>query len=213
MPLPHRLLLLLIFAMLLIFVGQRFSPNSLVAYMAVPAEVTASWEALRDGQAGQAEARAFTTLLSAAFLHADWDHLFFNMLFLWVFAGLVGELLGGRWLLAIFLLSAVGGSLGDVLSRPESTIPLLGASGAVMGFEGAYLGLAVRWQLPWPQIWPIAHPIPPLRLALVAVGGYILDIMGMVGPATGIAHGAHLGGFLVGLVLTSLIAPAPRHIS
>ena len=79
-----------------------------------------------------------------------------------------------------------------------------------MGFEGAYLGLAVRWSLPWPRIWPIAHPIPPMRLVILAVVGFGFDISGTITGTPGIAYGAHLGGFIAGLFLTSFITPRPK---
>jgi membrane associated rhomboid family serine protease len=89
-------------------------------------------------------------------------------------------------------------------------VPMLGASGALMGFQGAYLGLATRWTLPDPHVWPIARPIPPSRLALLAVIGVGFDYFAIMNQQdTGIAYGAHVGGFTTGLLLAALAAPRP----
>lgn len=175
-----------------------------------PASVQESLEAAKEQRAQPENWLSLATVFTAALLHADIGHIVSNLFFLWIFAGLVNELLGWRWMLTIFVFTAICGSIGDIILRSGSPIPALGASGAVMGLEGAYLGLAVRYSLPNPSIWPLAYPVPPFNLAVVAVVGFFFDISGVFGPETGTAYGAHLGGFIAGLVLTSLITPAPR---
>lgn len=184
-------------------------PERFQSWEAVPHDISVAWQEIRDGSGTGAHWLVLGSLFTAALLHGGVEHILLNMLFLWLFAGLVGELLGTRWMLVIFVVTAICGYVGDALLRSGSTIPSLGASGAVMGFEGAYLGLAVRWSLPWPRIWPIAHPIPPMRLVILALAGFFLDISGVVGGQTGIAYGAHLGGFISGLFLTSFVTPKP----
>lgn len=180
-------------------------------YMAVPGQLSESWDALSGGDFSAAHLRRLGTLLSCAFLHAGPEHVVYNMLFLWIFAALAVELLGQRWMLAIFALTAICGSLFHTVLHARDFVPMLGASGAVMGFEGAYLGLAMRWRLPDPQVWPMARPVPPGQLALVGVAGVAIDFMSLMGrSATGVAYGAHLGGFVAGLLLAALIAPRPR---
>ena len=210
LPLPQKLLLGLIFLILVIFIAQILSPVQLIGGASVPLDLESAWNQLRSGQATPQSWLTLSTLLTGALLHGDWEHLIYNMIFLWMFAGLVGELLNARWMFLIALTTAICGSIGDLLLRQGSPIPCLGASGMVMGFEGAYLGLAVRWSLPWPRIWPIAHPIPPIRLCILAVVGFFFDITGAIGASSGTAHGAHLGGFLAGLFITAFFAPAPK---
>lgn len=179
--------------------------------MAVPGQIAAGWENLRSGRGSTADLRELGTLLSCAFLHSGLDHVLFNMLFLWIFGALVAELLGHRWMLAIFVLTAIAASVTHVAMNADHFIPMLGASGAVMGFEGAYLGLATRWRLPDPHIWPMARPIPPSHLALLAVIGVSFDYAAiMQGVDAGIAYGAHVGGFTAGLLIAGLAAPRPR---
>ena len=208
----HRVLLALILVIALIFGAQCTSSDELSSYEAVPLDLQHAGEAIIGGEGQLKDWQTLTTLFTAALLHGSVSHIATNMLFLWIFAGLVGELLGWRWMLAIFCITAICGTIGDAILRHGSEIPVIGASGALMGFEAAYLGLAVRWSLPNPWIWPIAHPIPPLNLAILAVGSFFLDISGVAGPDTGIAYGAHLGGFLAGLFLTCFVTPKPKTI-
>lgn len=205
-------LLGLIVLMFVIFFAQAvFGPEWYRGFMVVPAEVEAEWELLRAGQPNAADWREFGTLLSYAFLHGDFQHVLFNMVFLWIFGALLVELLGWRWMLLLFVVTAVGGALTHVLMNRGESIPMLGASGAVMGFEGAYLALATRWTLPDPHVWPIARPVPPSRLALLAVVGVGIDYFSiMQGLATGTAYGAHVGGFTAGLLLAGIAAPRPH---
>lgn len=207
-------LLGLILVMFVIFIlqsslGRGWHSN----FMVVPLEVVQAWNLFREGSFTSSVWAEFGTLLSYAFLHGDAEHVLYNMLFMWVFAALAAELLGHRWMLAIFVFTAITGGICHVALNPEQTIPMLGASGAVMGFEGAYLGMAVRWQLPDPHVWPIARPIPPFRLALLAVIGVGFDYFALLGRATeGVAYGAHVGGFIGGLFLASFVIPMPETV-
>jgi len=206
------LLLGLIVLMFGIFLVQEIAgPGWYRGFMAVPGEIAESWRRLLAGSAGEADYRKFATLLSCAFLHGNFDHVLYNMLYLWIFAALAVDLLGQRWMLLIFFVSAICGSICHTLFHAGEFIPMLGASGAVMGFEGAYLGLATRWHLPEPHVWPMTRAIPPGHLALLALFGVSLDYLSLMSHAGGgVAYGAHLGGFIAGLFLTSLAAPRPK---
>ncbi|WP_193213721.1 rhomboid family intramembrane serine protease [Luteolibacter marinus] len=205
-------LLGLIAVMVGIFVFQLLGePGWDRHFMVIPGAVTESWHHLRGGEVSGLDLKGFGTLLSYAFLHADAEHILYNMLYLWVFAGLVAELLGHRWMLLVFFVTALTGGIFHTVLNADSFNPMLGASGAVLGFEGAYLGLAVRWQLPDPHIWPMARPVAPGQLALLGVVGVVIDYTSLMSHAPGnIAYGAHLGGFVGGLLLASLAAPKPR---
>jgi membrane associated rhomboid family serine protease len=205
-------MLALVATMAILFGCQAiFDSSWYQIWMAVPGKVLFSWERLRAGVGTPPDLQPLLTLFTCAFLHGGIDHLLNNLLFLWIFGALVAELLGQRWMLAIFATTVLCASLTHTLMNRDEFIPMLGASGAVMGFEGAYLGLAVRWQLPDPHIWPMARPIPPSHLALLAVIGVSFDsIAVMQGAEMGIAYGAHIGGFTAGLLITTLLAPPPR---
>jgi len=74
-----------------------------------------------------------------------------------------------------------------------------------MGLEGFYFGLAIQRPRPPCWVWPLARPVSSTELAAAGAIGVALDVMGVLGPAQGIAFGAHIGGFLTGILL-SLIA-------
>ena len=175
------------------------------SWMMVPDDVVTAWQALKTGETSGNVLQELFTTVSAAFLHADGSHLMGNMLFLWIFGVVVQELCGWKWLIGVFLITAIGGSIGQILLDVESDIPTLGASGAVMGMEGFYFGLATLITRPEAQVWPIARPVNSTELATAAIIGVMLDFMGVIGPDMSVAYGAHIGGFITG-ILISLIA-------
>lgn len=203
-------LLALIAGITLIFILQSVCGRSAYfPFMAIPAEVVQAWDALRGGRFSTASLTEIGTLLSHAFLHGGADHLLGNMLFLWIFAALAAELLGHRWMFAVFLVTAICGGACHVALNADDFTPMLGASGAVMGFEGLYLGMAVRWHLPDPHVWPMARSIPPGQLAMLGIVGLVMDFLGYAGGSLGVAYGAHLGGFIGGIAMGGLVVPKP----
>lgn len=194
-----------------VFIVQCFTGDSLtLRFTAVPHEIVSAWGEIRSGNFSKAAAEEMFTLFSATLLHGDFSHLSGNMIFLWIFAAIASELLGARWLIPIFVFTGICGSICHVALNADSPIPCLGASGAVMGFEGLYLAMVVRWRLPDPHVWPMASPVAPGRLAFLGVLGLILDFNGYIGGEMGVAYSAHLGGFIGGLFLGSFIVPMPR---
>lgn len=209
------LLFSLIGGLFLVFGWQLLSdPIHSLPLMPVPVEVIDAWDRLRSGSFASGDLRIFGSLLSYAFLHADLEHILFNVAMLWVFAAVVKDVLGHWWTLGIFFFTAATASICHVVFNPDSLGPLLGASGAVMGFEGAYLGLAVRWNLPDPHVWPMARPVPPMHLGIFAGIAAMIDWTAIMEHAPGnVAFAAHLGGFIGGMFLTSFIARMPKTAS
>ncbi len=204
------MLILIAFITLIFILQSIFGEAAYHHLMAVPSEAVQAWNGIRAGDFPANNFKEIGTLLSCVFLHGGADHLAGNMLFLWIFAALAAELLGHRWMFATFFFTAITGSICHVVLNAEEVIPCLGASGAVMGFEGLYLAMAVRWHLPDPHVWPMSRPIPPGQLAMLGILGLAFDFMGFMGGGTGVAYGAHLGGFIGGLVMGGLIVPKPR---
>jgi len=139
------------------------------------------------------------SLISYAFLHGDFMHLASNMLFLWVFGDNVEDALGHFRFLVFYLLCAIAGALAHGLLVPESTAPLIGASGAISGVIGAYLMLH-----PKVRIWVLAFGRIPLRLPaaipLVLWIAYQLAAIFLL-PEDGVSWAAHVGGFAAGVFL------------
>lgn len=174
----------------------------LVALQAVPFELTLAWKQLLAGSGNGETFATLLTSLSVALLHSDARHLIWNMIFFWIFGVAVLEIISWRWTLAVLLLSTIGATAGHVLTDPYETIPMVGASGAVRGFQGAFLGLAVQKSQPASYIWPVARPVSPAELCAVGVLGVMMDFMGITSEAaSNVAFAAHLGGFFTGMVL------------
>jgi membrane associated rhomboid family serine protease len=190
----------------MVFVYQETQGESVTDdYAAVPTTIDAAWNSIVAGEPSLEALGELTRLVTAMFLHGVFEHILYNMVFLWLFGTLVADHLGQWWALLIFLITGVVGNLLQVILNFDLPIRILGASGAVCGFEGVYLGLALRWQLPDPEVWPIAYPIPPLQLAALAVLGFFFDAYGLMNHDEGVAFGAHIGGLLSGVVIAGLV--------
>ncbi len=139
------------------------------------------------------------TLLSYMFLHGDALHLGTNMLFLWVFGDNVEDAMGHLRFLLFFIVCGLVAGFVHAWAMPQSTVPLVGASGAIAGIVAAYLLLH-----PHVKVWVLALRIIPLRVsAAVALGLWIAVQVGMLfvrdqGPT---AWWAHVGGIVAGGLL------------
>ena len=81
------------------------------------------------------------SLITSMFLHGSWMHIIGNMLYLWIFGDNIEDQFGHGRFLVFYLLSGIAAALGQVAMNPESTLPTIGASGAVAGVMGAYIVL------------------------------------------------------------------------
>ena len=146
------------------------------------------------------------TLITYQFLHAGWWHLISNMLFLWVFADNIEDAFGVPAFIMLYLLCGIAAGLAHVALAPASNAPLIGASGAVSGILGSYIVL-----FPKARVWILLFMRLPLRIgALWVLGGWFLLQLVSLWMDTGnsevsVAWGAHIGGFLAGLAITSAI--------
>jgi membrane associated rhomboid family serine protease len=153
---------------------------------------------------GIAHVSALLSLLSYQFLHGGWLHLGFNMLFLWVFGDNVEDAMGHVRFLVFYLLCGVVAGLVHGLTDTGSTVPTLGASGAISGVLGAYAMLYPRARL-----LVLAFGIVPWRLpALFVIGAWFAQdlLWGATGSpnAEGVAVWAHVGGMVAGAALVTL---------
>lgn len=148
----------------------------------------------------------FLALVTSMFLHGSLLHLGGNMLYLWVFGNNIEDTKGKVTYLVFYLASGVVGTLAHIALQPSSTIPLVGASGAIAGVMGAYL---------------VLFPRVPIRSLIIFYFILFRDVearwlLGIwfvsqffISPNSGVAWAAHVGGFLFG-VLAGFIWRARR---
>jgi len=150
------------------------------------------------------------TVFTSMFLHANILHLGGNMLYLWIFGNNIEDVMGhGRFVL-FFLLVGGMAAFTHAAVAPSSTLPMIGASGAISGILGAYVLLFpyVRVQVLIPiGIFPYIVRVS----AIVVLGFWIVvqmlnAIFNLGGMEGGVAWFAHVGGFIAGLVLIKLFA-------
>jgi membrane associated rhomboid family serine protease len=140
------------------------------------------------------------TLVTAAFIHGGWMHLIANMLYLWVFGDNVEDAMGHWRFLAFYLICGLVAGLTHIASDPGSTIPTLGASGAISGILGAYLILHPKARVLVPII--IIPLYLPAWMLLIVWIGYQVASAAVSGPVGGgIAWWEHIGGFVAGALL------------
>lgn len=163
---------------------------------------------------------ASATVLTSMFLHGGWVHLGLNMLFLWVFGGKVEESMGRSRFLIFYLLCGVAAAVAQAVMNPGSTLPMVGASGAISGVLGAYFllyPLATIRVLFLLGFIPIVAHVPALIFLGLWFATQILSatFSGLSDP--GVAVWAHVGGFVVGMALTPFLRQSsvkllqPRH--
>lgn len=147
------------------------------------------------------------TLVTSMFLHGGWMHLIGNMLYLWIFGNNVEDAMGHGRFVVFYLLCGAGAALTQAFATPDSTIPMIGASGAISGILGAYLLLYPHARVL--VLLPLGVFTRLVRLPALAVLGFwfVLQIVNSLLVTTGgggVAWGAHIGGFVAGLVLIPL---------
>lgn len=158
---------------------------------------------------------AFLPTLTSMFLHGSWMHVIGNMWFLWIFGDNIEDYLGHFPYLLFYLLSGLGAAFAQVILNPHSHVPTVGASGAIAGVLGAYFLLFPRAKV---LIW---FPILFLfYLPAWVTLGYWFAMQFVSGAATslesysdtrgGVAFWAHVGGFVVGIILIKIFPQRPR---
>jgi membrane associated rhomboid family serine protease len=147
------------------------------------------------------------TLITSMFLHGSWFHVIGNMWYLWIFGDNVEDRLGHGRFVAFYLLCGIAAALGHVAIDPESTLPTIGASGAIAGIMGAYFVLyphsRVLTLIPLIIYWDIIE-LP----AIFLLGFWFLMQLFSAGAVAvtagtqggGVAFMAHVAGFVAGLV-------------
>jgi membrane associated rhomboid family serine protease len=156
---------------------------------------------------------AWATVVTSMFMHGGFWHLAGNMLYLWIFGNNIEDGMGHGRFLVFYLLCGVAAVAAQVLPNPGSIIPMVGASGAISGVLGAYMLLFPRARvllgLPlgflivqlgrFPAIWVLAA-----WFVMQLVMGSLAAAKAPGENEGGIAFGAHIGGFIGGLLLVAV---------
>lgn len=154
------------------------------------------------------------TVFSSMFLHGGVVHLAANMLYLWIFGKSVEDTLGHTRYSLFYVLSGVAAAATQVLAAPASPVPMIGASGAISGVLGAYLLLFPRARIQTLVIFGFFWRMLSVPAMLVLGFWIVLQILnglGVLGEASGVAWFAHIGGFFAGMLL--LLAVRPRSLA
>lgn len=144
--------------------------------------------------------------LISLFLHGNLLHLLGNMWFLWIFGDNVEDRFGHVRYLLLYLAAGIAGTAGFILLRPQETVPLIGASGAIAGVLGAYLVMfPTRPVLAFAGFFLL--PVP----AVLFIGLWFIGQFAVVD--TGVAWEAHVAGFLAGIAISIIFRPMLRAAS
>jgi membrane associated rhomboid family serine protease len=137
-------------------------------------------------------------VLSYAFLHGSFGHLFFNMLGLWMFGSELEQVWGRKRYIQFYVASLLTAALVHLLIAP-----LLGSQAPVVGASGALFGLLLGYALLFPHrtVMLLIPPVPMKARTLAIVYGALELLFGVTGTLQGVAHFAHLGGMLGGWLM------------
>ncbi|MCC7156450.1 MAG: rhomboid family intramembrane serine protease [Bryobacterales bacterium] len=157
------------------------------------------------------------SLITSMFMHGGWMHIIGNMLFLWVFGDNIEDILGKPLFVVFYLACGIIAALTQYAIDPDSTIPMIGASGAIAGVMGAYMV-----KFPHARVVTLVFFffITTIELPAVFVLAmwFVLQFFSGVGSVVsyqasrgGTAFFAHIGGFVAGMVLIKLLKTRPRY--
>jgi membrane associated rhomboid family serine protease len=159
------------------------------------------------------------TLLTSMFMHGSWSHILGNMVFLWAFGPEIEDSMGRGRYLVFYLLGGLAASAAQIVAAPDSTVPNLGASGAIAAVMGAFLVTYPRDRIRSVLFIIIFFQITYIPAALLIGVWFLLQFLnlGQIAQQTGgVAYAAHVGGFIFGAVTARLFergerasAPAP----
>jgi len=156
--------------------------------------------------------QGWPTIFTSMFLHGNWLHIGSNMLFLWVFGDNIEDTLGRLRFIVFYFLCGCVAAIFQVLSNPASTIPMVGASGAVAGVLGAYILLFPRNRIL--TLIPLFIFFTTIEIPAYLIIGYwallqFLNVYLLKGGGMlrggGVAYFAHIGGFVAGMALLILM--------
>lgn len=182
--------------------------NSLCAYGLIPAELLGTAPVgtsidLGRGSCVLENAGSSRTLVTSMFMHGGWFHLLGNLWFLWVFGDNVEDVMGPGRFVVFYLLCGLAAAAVQVATDTSSTLPMVGASGAIGGVMGAYARLYPRARVD--MLLVLGFFFTTVSIPAIMVLGYwfLLQILGglpgLAETGGGVAFWAHVGGFVAGI--------------
>lgn len=147
---------------------------------------------------------SWITILTAMFMHGSWSHIIGNMIFLWAFAPEIEDAMGRLKYLVFYLIGGVIAMLAQVAADPHSTIPNLGASGAIAAVMGAFIVTYPRDQIKSLLFFFVFFRVTMIPAALLIGFWFLIQLVSAGAVAHvqsgGVAYLAHVGGFIFGAV-------------
>jgi membrane associated rhomboid family serine protease len=203
---PSRVPVVTIFIILVnvfVFVRELMGGDAFVnAWSAIPAQIVSGHH--------------WITILTAMFMHASWSHIIGNMIFLWAFAPEIEDAMGRGRYLVFYLVGGLVAMLAQIAASPHSTVPNLGASGAIAAVMGAFIVTYPRDRIRSLLIIFIFIKVTFIPAALL-IGFWFLTQLFSAGSVAqvqggGVAYLAHIGGFIFG-ALTARLFEDPRRMA
>jgi membrane associated rhomboid family serine protease len=159
--------------------------------------------------------RNWITILTALFMHAGWAHILGNMLFFWVFGPEIEDVMGPSRYLLFYLLSGLAATAAQVLIDPTSSVPNLGASGAIAGVMGAFLITYPRDRIRTLLFIGWFGRVTFIPAAILVGFWFLTQLFNEVGALAqvqsgGVAYMAHIGGFIFGALMARVFETRTR---
>jgi len=191
--------ILVIVANVLVFVRELMSGDAFVMqWSVIPAQIVSGHD--------------WITIVTAMFMHASWSHIIGNMIFLWAFGPEMEDAMGRGRYLVFYLVGGMVAMLAQVLASPHSTVPNLGASGAIAAVMGGFLVTYPRDRIRSILVIFIFVKITFIPAGLL-IGFWFLTQLFSAGQVAhaqtgGVAYLAHVGGFIFGAITARLFESA-----
>jgi len=201
---PFVNILLIVANVLVFFYQLTLPPRAFKVFMLANATVPARIPAFLEGHAPASV--ALYPLFTSMFLHGGWMHLLGNMLFLYIFGDNIEDVFGHFGYLVFYIFCGLGSGLFHVLFNLHSSVPALGASGAISGVMGAYAVYFPRHQI-LTFFFIFLIPVPAfLILGYWFLLQFLAGVNGLgMAASGGVAWWAHIGGFLMGALIALMV--------
>jgi membrane associated rhomboid family serine protease len=159
--------------------------------------------------------RHLETILTSMFMHEGWEHILGNMVFLWAFGPEIEDVMGRGRYLVFYLLGGLAATFAQIMVDPTSTVPNLGASGAIAAVMGGFLITYPRDQIRTVLLLGWFTRVTFVPAVLLCGLWFVTQLFSGVGSlmqtdTAGVAYMAHIGGFTFGAIMARLFENSDR---